>query len=77
MGISSFLKNNNLIRSQLTIYKTKTVVISLDLISTCDQTMAPAKNARVCIISFSAFKPNFVTNSPDLCKKKLSAKILA
>ena len=66
MGISSFLKNNNLIRSQLTIYKTKTVVISLDLISTCDQTMAPAKNARVCIISFSAFKPTFVTNSPDL-----------
>ena len=56
MGISSFLKNNILIRSQLTIYKTKTVVISLDLISTCDQTMAPAKNARVCIISFSAFK---------------------
>jgi len=34
------------------------------------QTMAPAKNARVCIISFSAFKPTFVTNSPDLFKKK-------
>jgi hypothetical protein len=39
------------------------------IVSTCDQTMAPAKNARVCIISFSAFSPTLVTNSPDFCIK--------
>jgi len=39
------------------------------IISTCDQTMAPAKNARVCIISFSAFSPTLLTNSPDFCRK--------
>lgn len=44
------------------------------IISTCDQTMAPAKNARVCIISFSAFGPTLVTNSPDFCRKIWSSQ---
>jgi long-subunit acyl-CoA synthetase (AMP-forming) len=32
--------------------------------------MAPAKKARVCIVSFSTFKPTLVTNVPDFYKKK-------
>jgi hypothetical protein len=32
--------------------------------------MAPAKNARVCIVSFSTFRPTLVTNVPDFYKKK-------
>ena len=37
MDISSFLKNNNLIRSQLTIYKTKTVVPTLEAVPVMKQ----------------------------------------
>jgi len=37
---------------------------------TCDQTITPAKNARVCIISFSALRPTSTTNSPDFCINK-------
>lgn len=29
--------------------------------------MTPAKNERVCIISFSGFRPTRVTNSSDFC----------
>jgi hypothetical protein len=37
---------------------------------TCDQTITPAKNARVCIISFSALRPARTANSPDFCINK-------
>jgi cAMP phosphodiesterase len=32
--------------------------------------MTTAKNARVCIISFSAFRPTLVASSPDFYKRK-------
>lgn len=37
---------------------------------TCDQIITPAKNARVCNISFSALRPTSTTNSPDFCSHK-------
>jgi hypothetical protein len=37
---------------------------------TSDQTIPPAQNARVCIISFSALRPISTTNSPDFCINK-------
>lgn len=37
---------------------------------TCDQSITPAKNERVCNISFSASRPMTTKNSPDLCNQQ-------
>ncbi len=41
-------------------------ISSMDML-TCDQIITPAKNARVCSISFSALRPASTTNSPEFC----------
>lgn len=41
---------------------------------TCDQTITPAKKARVCNISFSALRPMSTTNSSDFCNHKEKTK---
>ena len=37
---------------------------------TCDQNITPAKNARVCTISFFALRPMYTRKSPDVWSKE-------